>query len=339
MKLQRHLLGGWLTALALAVAAACGPAGAGTARLVPSVAATAAATTFEAASATPSVQDPVATTPASPTVAPYPVGTLTASATPGPSVASSPTPCTETQGQFSAVAVPSTVLGYGIDTRLYLPPCYALSGRLYPVLYLVHGLNYAEDQWQRLGIGAAADKLIAAGEIAPLIIVLPRDRDDARLDPAFVVDLVPYVDGHYRTLASAGYRAIGGMSRGGGWSIHLGLRYPNVFGRVGAHSPAIFLGDENNVLKYIRAAAKNGTAPALYLDVGDSDNQSQSAVWLDQMFTAFKFPHKYVVQPGGHDERYWGAHLDDYLRFYAAAWRPAPPPSATPIPSPTRRFQ
>jgi enterochelin esterase-like enzyme len=204
-------------------------------------------------------------------------------------------------------------------------------------LYLIHGLNSTEDQWQRLGIADAADRLIASGEIAPPIIVLPRDRDqDTRLDPAFVVDLLPYVDGHYRTLASAGYRAIGGMSRGGGWAIHLGLRYSNLFGRVGADSPAIFYGDEIHVLNYIRAAAKNGTGPALYLDVGDSDPEPQSAVWLDQMLTAYRMPHKYVVQPGGHDETYWAAHLGDYLRFYAAAWRPAPPPSATPIPSATR---
>src|SRR5258708_84988 len=167
------------------------------------------------------------------------------------------------------------------------------------------------------------------------MIVLPRDRDDIRLDPAFVTDLLPYVDGHYRTLASAGYRAIGGMSRGGGWAIHLGLRYSNLFGRVGADSPAIFYGDEIHVLNYIRAAAKNGTGPALYLDIGDGDPTPQSAVWLDQMLTAYRLPHKYVVQSGGHDESYWAAHLDDYLRFYAAVWRPAPSPSAAPGPRAT----
>ena len=238
--------------------------------------------------------------------------------------------------------MPSAALGYPINTRIYVPPCYAESGQAYPVLYLIHGLNYTEDQWERLGIGAAADRLITSGEIAPLIIVLPRDRGDIRLDPAFVTDLLPYVDGHYRTLASAGYRAIGGMSRGGGWSIHLGLRYSNLFGRVGADSPAIFYGDEINVLNYIRAVAKNGSGPALYLDIGSGDPQNQSAVWLDQMFSAFRLPHKYVMWPGGHDEAYWSAHLDDYLRFYAAAWRPAsllsptPSPTATPSPSPTR---
>src|SRR5262249_27009663 len=147
-------------------------------------------------------------------------------------------------------------LGYALHTLIYTPPCYAETSQAYPVLYLIHGLNNDETQWEQLGVGPEADKLMAAGAIAPLIMVLPRDQGDLQFDPAFVVDLVPYVDSHYRTLASAGYRAVGGMSRGGGWAVHLGLRYPQVFSRVGAHSPAIFYGDENNVLKYLRAVYK-----------------------------------------------------------------------------------
>ena len=348
MKLRRRLPFALLAALALFTATGCGPADRGTSGVVQAAGATASAasatlslpldpTVTLAPSATGLAPGP-ASSPAAPTSEP-PTGEPTLTSTPGPLLTPTPTPCRQTQGQFTAVDVPSSVLTYSINTRIYLPPCYAATGQAYPVLYLIHGLNYSEEQWERLGIGTAADQLIASGEIAPLIIVLPRDRGDLRLDPAFVVDLVPYVDAHYRTLASAGYRAIGGMSRGGGWSIHLGLRYTSVFGRVGAHSPAIFFGDENNVLKYIRATAKNGTAPALYLDIGADDNQNQSAVWLHQMFSAFRLAHAYVVQPGGHDEPYWAAHLDDYLRFYAAAWRPAPPPSPTPMGRAARHFE
>jgi enterochelin esterase-like enzyme len=264
---------------------------------------------------------------------------LTAPLTAAPSATASRVPCVETQGEFISVSVPSTILPYSIDTRIYLPPCYARSDQAYPVLYLMHGLNFTETQWEMLGAGTTADRLIAAGAIAPLIIVLPRDRGDPRLDPAFVVDLVPYIDGHFRTRPSAAYRAIGGLSHGGGWSIHLGLHYPDVFGRVGAHSPAIFWGDDNNILRYVRAIVKGGSAPAVYIDIGDVDAVPQSAVWLDRILASFNFKHTYLVQSGGHDERYWSAHLGDYLRFYAAGWRPTPPPSATPVPSPTPRHR
>jgi enterochelin esterase-like enzyme len=330
---------GLLIALAL-LAAACGPAGGATAPALPTLAAVATDASAVQVTATPAAL----TAALDPTQAPghTPMATDAratarldpASATPGPATADGA--CTETQGHFTAVDVPSAYLGYPIATRIYTPPCYASSDELYPVLYLIHGLNFNEDQWERLGIGSEADKLIASHDIAPLIIVLPRDRDDTRLDPAFVTDLLPYIDSHYRTLPSAGYRAIGGMSRGGGWAIHLGLRYANLFGRVAADSPAIFYGDELNVLNYIRMVAKNGTGPALYLDIGSGDPQSQSVQWLQQMFTAYRLPYDYVTAPGGHDEAYWTAHLDDYLRFYAAAWRPQSMLSPTPSPTVTR---
>lgn len=255
--------------------------------------------------------------------------------TPRPTRTATPTPCAEAGGTLSAISVPSDVLNYPIDAQLYLPPCYATSGERYPVLYLIHGLNFTNTQWIELGAPAAADALIAAGEIAPLIIVMPSDRRDERFDPAFVTDLVPYIDATYRTKADYVYRAIGGLSRGAGWSVHLGLRYPQIFGRVGAHSPAVFFGDENNLLAYTRAIAKNGPVPALYVDVGEDDGQRQSAAWLDQVFSWFNFGHTYLVQPGGHTEQYWSAHLPDYLRFYAALWRPdqaTPTPTATPTP-------
>ncbi|MBL8058098.1 MAG: esterase family protein, partial [Anaerolineales bacterium] len=189
-----------------------------------------------------------------------------------------------------------------------------------PVLYLLHGLGFTEDQWQRLGVTAAADELIQAGAIAPLIIVMPRDRRDERLDPALVKDLIPYIDAHYATLAARPARALGGLSRGGGWAAHFGLRYPEVFGRVGLHSPAVFYGDEGNLLEWARQL-KAKPKPTVYIDSGENDATIRSPVWLDQVFTWFKVEHTFIIQPGGHTEQYWSKHVRDYLIFYAADWR------------------
>lgn len=281
-----------------------------------------------------------ATEPASATV--EPTLTATVSPSPAPTLTPTATPCAETQGQFSSLSVPSPILGYPIDARIYLPPCYGSTSQVYPVLYLIHGLNFTQDQWERLGVGPAAEALVAAGDIAPMIIVMPRDRKDVRLDPAFVVDLVPYIDANYRTRPERAYRAIGGMSRGAGWAVHLGLRYPETFGLVGAHSPAVFFGDENNLLAYARADAKNGIAPKLFIDVGDNDAQGQrSAYWLSQVATWFGFSHTYLVRPGTHSEKYWAEHLSEYLFFYAHDWlgepdtpTPRPTPTITPTPAP-----
>lgn len=228
--------------------------------------------------------------------------------------------CLETFGRVTSLQVPSPTLRYDIDVRLYLPPCYTGSGQRYPVLYLLHGLGFTENQWERLGTPAAADELIAAGEIAPLIIVMPRDRRDDRLDPALVKDLVPYIDANFATLAERPARAIGGLSRGGGWAAHFGLRYPELFGRLGLHSPAVFYGDENDLLEWARQL-KDKPKPAVYIDTGENDATIRSPTWLDQVFTWFQVEHTFIVQPGSHTEQYWTKHIRDYLRFYAADWR------------------
>ncbi len=219
---------------------------------------------------------------------------------------------------------------YALDARIYLPPCYASTDARYPVLYLIHGLNRTENQWIDLGVVTATETLVAAGDIAPAILVMPAERLDDRFDPAFVEDLIPYIDGHYRTLADRAHRAIGGMSRGAGWALHLGLHYPNLFSRIGAHSPAVFYGDENNIRDWTWHLPRD-LAPDIYIDIGDNDSMYNSAYWLDQIFTWYKVKHTYIVQPGAHIDQYWSAHLADYLRFYAAGWRDLPvPPTPTP---------
>lgn len=256
----------------------------------------------------------------SPTRPPIPEALFTATPT--------AVPCTETQGAVTQISLPSDTLNYPIDARLYLPPCYSASDQRYPVLYLIHGLNFKEDQWERLGAPGDADALAAAGKIAPLIIVMPRDRLDSRLDRAFVNDLVPYIDANYRTLADRKFRAIGGLSRGAGWAVHIGLQFPSVFSRIGAHSPAVFKGDENHILQWTHHLPPD-QVPAIYVDIGEGDSLVPSAVWLDQVFTWFKVKHTFTLQPGAHSEEYWSAHVSDYLRFYAADWRA---PSAAPAP-------
>lgn len=275
---------------------------------------------------------------APPTPSPTATATATVTATPTPSVTPSPAPptptpqptaCADTQGTLQAISVPSRRLGYALEGRVYLPPCYAASDERYPVVYLLHGLGFTDDQWERLGAPAAADALIAAGEIAPLIIVMPRDRRDARLDPALVEDLIPYIDTQFRTRAERAARAIGGLSRGGGWAVHFGLRYPALFGRIGLHSPAVFYEDEVAILEWTRQL-RDRPQPAIYIDSGEDDATLRSPVWLDQVFTWFKLDHVFVLQPGGHSEKYWSQHVHDYLRFYAADWRSLPPPDDGP---------
>jgi len=265
------------------------------------------------------------TVPSDPPPVPSPSLTPTAP-TPTAEVTPTATPCRDTGGIVASLSISPTLLHYPIDARLYLPPCYAASDQRYPVLYLIHGLNATENEWVDLGVVTTTDQMIADGEIPPLIIVMPRDRLDDRLDAAFVADLIPYIDGNYRTLADREHRAIGGMSRGAGWALHLGLHYPDTFSRIGAHSPAVWYGDEKNIFDWTWHLPRDLT-PQIYIDIGDNDTLSNSAAWLDQIFTWFKVKHTYIIQPGAHVAEYWSQHLPDYLRFYTAGWRGGPTPT------------
>lgn len=207
-----------------------------------------------------------------------------------------------------------------MDFRAYLPPCYAIRQReLYPVLYLLPGLRQDESAWDQIGVDETADRLIGRGDIPPLIIIMPGEADDDRFGAALLQDLMPYIEANYRALTDRRHRALGGLSRGAGWTAHIGFQRPELFGALGIHSVAIFYSDERSVYRWLNAAAPEDM-PRIYLDIGEDDSLLYSAEWLDDILTQRGVGHEFVVNPGGHTTAYWRAHLIDYLRWYTAEW-------------------
>jgi len=228
-------------------------------------------------------------------------------------------------GTIETVDIPTTHLPQALHASVYLPPCYQshLLQR-YPVLYLFHGLTYTDTQWIRLGAPRTADRLIAAGEIPAFIMVMPYDpssQEPAQYGFAEAVtqDLIPAIDSRYRTLPVRAYRAVGGLSRGAGWAIHLGLTRPDLFGAIGAHSVVVFGSDGLLVAGWL-AAIPPGSLPRIYLDIGEDDGGLASARILEQMLTAADIPHEWHLNGGSHDEPYWSAHMEAYLRWYTSGW-------------------
>ena len=98
-----------------------------------------------------------------------PSRTLSISQTPSPG-------CNSISGNVLTVSIPSIPVKGELKFHLYLPPCYEQdTSQRYPVLYLIHGQSFNDDQWVRLGAPQAADELIAAG-MPPFIIVMPFDK-------------------------------------------------------------------------------------------------------------------------------------------------------------------
>ena len=220
------------------------------------------------------------------------------------------------------------LLRFPLEFRVYLPPCYAQhTEQRYPVLYLIHGQSYTDDQWDRLGADETADALIAAGEAPPFLIVMPRDRvwsqptEDA-FGQAVIEELLPWIDAHYRTMPAREYRAVGGLSRGASWAIHLGLSAWGSFGAIGAHSLPVFWTDLPHIRKWLDAIPPD-SLPRIYLDAGDKERPQilRSARWFEELLTEKKIPHEWHLYPGYHEETYWQVHLEEYLRWYTHAWQ------------------
>lgn len=294
-----------------------------TATLTPSLTPTASATATP--SRTPTPLPPTATFTATPThtVTPSftPTSTATATHTATPTPTANPIACGETQGTVKTDKVRSIVIGDDLFFRVYLPPCYdEAAGIRYPVLYLMHGKASNEKQWDEIGADNAADRLIAAKEVYPFIIIMPRDREEPNLGDALVVDLVPYVDSHYRTLTERRDRAIGGLSRGGGWAIFVGLSHPDLFHAIGVHSPGIQPNHAEQIIPILRAMPDRDF-PRIYIDVGEKDSlKPDNADWLDTRLNERSLPHEYHINPGDHTLDYWKAHVEEYIRFYAKEW-------------------
>ena len=261
---------------------------------------------------TPVVLSPTATqTPIPPTL------------TVPPSPTSTPLTCLSQPGELQTGEVPTE--GRPTAFIIYLPPCYEQFPELhYPVLYLLNGQTYTADQWVRIGAPEAADELIHSGQSIPFIMVFPEDRywnlqQGTRFGQYLINDIIPYIDENYRTLADRTQRALGGLSRGGGWAFQVGISRPDLFGSLGLHSPAILSTDRAGLERRVRELSPN-LWPRLYMDMGDNDREFAFNIQLEEWLTQYEVPHEWHLNTGAHDEEYWSAYVGEYIQWYAAGW-------------------
>ena len=130
------------------------------------------------------------------------------------------------------------------DTTVYLPPSYSTDKtRRYPVVYLLHGYGGRDDTFNgRLAtLPDSADRDIANGKAKEMIVVMPNaytlhkgsmyssSITTGDWESFVAVDLVTYIDRHYRTIATRQARGLGGHSMGGYGALRIGMKRPDVF--------------------------------------------------------------------------------------------------------------
>ncbi len=229
------------------------------------------------------------------------------------------------------------------EVQVWLPPGYdADAPQRYPVLYLHDGQNVFETSPFGLGwqVGQTAARLIAAGELAPLIIVAVANNADRLLDytpdrgraqsqqgqPAgggaanygryLVQELKPLIDSRYRTQPARSSTAVGGSSLGGLVSMWLLLEHEPSFGAALVVSPAVWWAD-SAILARVAQHASALAAPRIWLDIGELEGEEalRGARQLHQALIAKGWTVGYAqARSGHHNEAAWAQRVAAMLR-------------------------
>lgn len=157
---------------------------------------------------------------------------------------------------LSSAALVGNPLGDPSDRPIwvYLPPGYDDDPeRRYPSVYVIQGYTGHVAMWAnrsayRVPFPEAADAMFAAGEAPPCIVVyvdawtayggsqFVDSPGTGRYHTYLCEDVVPWVDAHYRTLASAEHRGIQGKSSGGFGAMITPMLRPDLFGGLASHA-------------------------------------------------------------------------------------------------------
>jgi len=241
--------------------------------------------------------------------------------------------CSSEVGTVIESEIESDVLGKTKNYTVDMTPDWCSLDDL-PLLVMLHGAGGDNNSWVRGGeINSVADEMILAGEIDPLVILMPDGGNSAFINGVsgnygtFITEeLIPLVEATYPIAGTRESRFVGGFSMGGFGALYLGVYYPDVFSKIGGHSPALPVRYDlvtpddaepkphNLPYMFEQNGLPEGTQ--LWLDVGESDGLIRGVRRMAQFLDEHDIPYELHIWPGGHNFMYWHDHTPDYLRFY-----------------------
>jgi len=254
------------------------------------------------------------------------------------------------------LSLPSEILGGDRHYSIYLPPDYDSSNRSYPVLYLLHGAGDNHTGWVQFGeVLRIADQAIAQGKATPMVIAMP-DADTGRrgyfndltgewrFEDFFFEEFIPYIESTYRIRGEKRYRAVAGLSMGGGGTLMYALHRPDMFSSaapLSAYQGPLTLEEfrrrlgptdasEAEVEAYFHRHSAlwlvehmpddQREAVRWYIDCGDDDFLYEGNSLIHIAMRKREIPHEYRVRDGGHSWTYWRASLPVVLEFVSQAF-------------------
>lgn len=238
----------------------------------------------------------------------------------------------------------SQFLGCERDLIVYLPAGYSVdSARRFPVLYMQDGQNlfdpataFGGNDWR---MGETADRVIASGEVEPLIIVGIYNTGERRIreytpsrdkklgggraslyERMLVEEVKPFVESQYRVRSGAASTGLGGSSLGGLVSVFVGLRAPDVFGKLAVLSPSVWW-NRRWILGFVGRTKVQARAK-IWLDAGTAESQraEPDARLLCDALIAKGWDlqrdlHFEIVEGGEHNEAAWSQRVGPLLKY------------------------
>lgn len=250
------------------------------------------------------------------------------------------------------LSMQSKILKMDRKYAIYLPPDYETSNRSYPVLYLLHGGGDDQTGWVQFGeVKHIADKAIKEGKSTAMVIVMPDANTgrrgyfnsisgDFRYEDFFFQEFIPFIEKTYRIRAEKQYRAVAGLSMGGGGTVLYALHHPEMFSAACPLSASVrtssadrsrlaasdtaglakeqidnYLNKHNALYLIDNMPDKQKTMVRWYIDCGDDDFLYEGNSLMHIAMRKKEIPHEFRIRDGGHTWTYWREALPEVLDF------------------------
>jgi enterochelin esterase family protein len=211
--------------------------------------------------------------------------------------------------------------------HVYLPPGYDTdTSRRYPVLYLNHGGGENDSHWTASGFThRILDNLIADGKARPMIVVMPNTNrlvtgtppkpgEDDACTKEYLNDILPFVDGRYRTRPNRESRAVAGLSMGGFVVLNTGLTHLETFGELYVFSsgywPEMLVTFKENIRPLLSQPDINARfRMPIYFGVGETDIAYLNSMKTLAVFAEHGIRNFSVLSSNGHEWLNWRRYL------------------------------
>lgn len=228
-----------------------------------------------------------------------------------------------------------------IDISVYIPEA-ARNRQNCPVVILLHGVYGSHWAWMmKGGVHKVLEEMIKTHESEAFILVMPSDglwgdgsgyteHHGLNFEQLMAKEIPAAVEQEIVQVGKDSTWYISGLSMGGYGALSLGLKYPDQFKGISAHSPITAFEnfksfveedwDESSVKGFesiIDIARKAESIPPIRFDCGREDELFEANKILSEQLRESEIKYDFEILGGGHDWEYWSSAISNSLRFFS----------------------